>query len=138
METIMSGRYTLFLINKYFGKNFHLDPNLSFNLGLVDSFCPGNFESLNELKTEFSLAHNLHFPWMQLINPIPLNWRNIIKNNCSSTNLLLMNHQLVKKNNLIISLDNLHYQELSNMLVYISPHKPTYQLNFKICFKSKI
>ena len=28
----------LFLINKYFGKNFHFYPSLSFNLSLVDSF----------------------------------------------------------------------------------------------------
>ena len=34
---------------------------------------------------------------MQLINSIPLNWKNIIKNNCSSSNLLLLNHHLVKK-----------------------------------------
>ena len=28
----------LYLINKYFGKNFHFHSNLSFNLALVDSF----------------------------------------------------------------------------------------------------
>ena len=50
----------------------------------------GNFKSWNELKAEFNLADNLYFSWMQLINSIPLNWRNIIKNNCSSTNLLLL------------------------------------------------
>ena len=71
---------------------------------------------------------------MQLINSIPLNWRNIIKNNCSSTNLLLLNHHLVKKNNLI-SLDKLHCQELYNILVYISPHKPTSQIYFENLFR---
>ena len=136
----------LFLTNKYFGKNFHFHPNLSFNSSLVDSFpefykvilinwrtyfvsysevpsCiqsnylwynrhllidnrpvylqsfadknvnfldnlldgSGNSKSWNELKTEFNLADSLYFSWMQLINSIPLNWRNI-KNNCSSTN----------------------------------------------------
>ena len=74
---------------------------------------------------------------MQLINSIALNWRNIFKNNCSSTNLLLMNHQLVKKNNLIISLDKFHCQELSNMVVYISSHKPTSQLYFENLFREQ-
>ena len=136
----------LFLINKYFGKNFHLHPNLSLNLSLADSFrefykqilmnwstyfvlnsevpsciqsnylwynrhllihnrpvylhsfadknvnsignlldASGKFKSWNELKTVFTLADNLYFSWMQLINSMPLNWRNIIKDNCSST-----------------------------------------------------
>ena len=68
---------------------------------------------------------------MQLINSIPLNWKNTIKNNCSGTNFLLLNHHLVKKNNLV-SLGKLHFQELYYyMLVYISPHKPTPQLYFE-------
>ena len=99
------------------------DKNVNFFENLLDF--SGNFKSWNELKTEFNLADNLNFSWMQLINSIALNWRNIFKSNCSSTNLLLMNHQLVKKNNLIISLGKFHFQELSNMLVYISSHKPT-------------
>ena len=130
----------LFLISKYFGKNFHFHPNLSFNLSLADSFpefykqiltnwstyfvsnsevpsCiqpnyvwynrhllidnrlvylqsiadknvnfldnlldgSGILKSWNELKTEFNLADNLYFSWMQLLNSMSLNWRNIIK-----------------------------------------------------------
>ena len=106
---------------------------------LIDNllYCSGNFKSWSELKTEFKPVENLYFSGMQLINSIPLDWRNIIKNNCISTNLLLLNHHLVKKNNLI-SLDKLHFQELCNMLVYISAHKLMFQLFFKIYFKSKI
>ena len=106
---------------------------------LIDNllYCSGNFKSWSELKTEFKPVENLYFSGMQLINSIPLDWRNIIKNNCISTNLLLLNHHLVKKNNLI-SLDKLHCQELCNMLVYISAHKLMFQLSFKIYFKSKI
>ena len=80
--------------------------NVNFLDNLLDG--SGNFKSWNELKTEFNLAGNLYFSWMQPINSMPLNWRNIIKNNCSSTNVLLLNHHLVKKNNLI-SLGKLHY-----------------------------
>ena len=70
---------------------------------------------------------------MQLINAIPLNCKTIIKHNCSSTNLLLLNHHLIKDTNLI-SLDKLHYRELYNILVYTSPHKPTSQVYFENLF----
>ena len=64
---------------------------------------------------------------MQLMNTIPLNWKTIIKYNCSSANMLLLNHHVIKKNNLI-SLDKLHSGELYNILVYTSNHKLTSQI----------
>ena len=167
----------LFLINKYFGKNFH-HLNFPFNLILIDSFPEfykqiliiwstyfvsnsefpssiqlnflwynkhlltdnraiylqsfadkdvdflgnlldgsGIFKSWNELKAKLNLADNLYFSWLQLINSIPLNWRNTIKNNCSSTNLLVPKHHLVKKNN-IKSIDKFYFQEICNMLIW--------------------
>ena len=48
----------------------------------------------------------------------------------------LLNHHLVKKNNLI-SLDKLHCQELSNMLVYISQDKRTSQLYCENLFRKQ-
>ena len=73
---------------------------------------------------------------MQLINAVPLNWKTIIKHNCGSANLLLLNHYSVKKNNLI-SLDKLHCRELYNTLVYTSPHKPTSQVYFENLFRKQ-
>ena len=70
---------------------------------------------------------------MQLINAIPWNRKTIIKHNCSSANLLLLNHHLMKKNNLK-SLDKLHCRELYNILLYTSPHKPTSQVYFENIF----
>ena len=43
----------LFLINKYFGKNFHFHPNLSFNLSLVDSFPESYKQTLINWSTYF-------------------------------------------------------------------------------------
>ena len=60
----------------------------------------------------------------------------MIKNNCSSTNLLLFNQHLVKNNNLI-SLDKLRVQELCKVLVYIFMHKPTSQLFFENLFRKQ-
>ena len=79
------------------------DKNVNFINNLLD--CSENFKSWNVLKTECKLADSLYFSWMQLINAIPLNWKTIIKHNCSSANLLLLNHCLIKRT---ISLDNLH------------------------------
>ena len=55
------------------------DENANFLDNLLDG--SGNFKSWNELKSEFNLVDSLYFSWMQLINSIPLNWRNIIKSN---------------------------------------------------------
>ena len=72
---------------------------------------------------------------MQLINAIPLNWKTIIKHNCSSANLLLLNHHLIKENNLI-SLDKLYCRELHNIYnVYTFPHKPTCLVYFENIFR---
>ena len=111
------------------------DKNVNFINNLLD--CLGNFKSWNALKTEFKLADSLYFSWMQLINAIPLNWKTIIKHNCSSANLSLLNHYLIKKNNLI-SLDKLHSREVYNILVYTSPpHKPTSQVYFENLFREQ-
>ena len=49
---------------------------------------------------------------------------------------MLFNHHLVKNNNLI-SLDKFHCRELCNILVQISPHKPTSQIYFESLFREQ-
>ena len=65
-----------------------------------------------------------------------MNWKTIIKHNCNSANLLLLNHHLIKKSNLI-SHDKLHSWELYNILVYTSPHKPTSLVYFENLFREQ-
>ena len=110
------------------------DRHVNFLDNLLDG--SGNFKSWNELKTEFKLADNLYISWMQLINSIVLNWRTIIKSNCNSTNVLLFNHHVLKKRNLI-NLDKLYCWELYNILVSISPNKPTSQIYFENLFREQ-
>ena len=131
--TIVTRYFTLYCINKYFGKNFHFHSNLSFNLTLALALdCLGNYKSWNVLKTEFKLTGSLYFSCMELINPITSNF----KHNYSNANLLLLSHHLIKKNNLI-SLDKLHCCELYNILIYTSPHQPTSTYILKIFLPSK-
>ena len=70
------------------------------------------------------------------MNAIPLNLKTIIKHNCSSANLLLLNHHLIKKNNLI-SLNKLHCRELYDVLVYTSPDQPTSLVYFENLFREQ-
>ena len=130
----MTRYFTLYCINKYFGKNY-FHSNLSFNLTLALALaldCLGNYKSWNVLKTEFKLTRSLYFSCMELINPITSNF----KHNYSNANLLLLSHHLIKKNNLI-SLDKLHCWELDNILIYTSPHQPTSTYILKIFLPSK-
>ena len=69
------------------------DKNVNFINNLLD--CLGNFKPCNVLKTEFKLTNSLYFSWMQLIKVITLNLKTITKHNCSSANLLLLNHHLI-------------------------------------------
>ena len=85
---------------------------------------------------QFKLADSLYFSWMYLVDAIPLNWKTIVKYTCNSANLLLLNHHVIKKNNLI-SLDKLHSRELYKILVYTSPHKPTSQVYFENLFREQ-
>ena len=59
-----------------------------------------------------------------------MNW---IRRNCSSGDLLLFNHHLIKKNNLI-SFGKLYCRKLYNILVYTSPQKTTSQIYFENLF----
>ena len=64
----------------------------------------GNTKEWVKLKHEFNLNKNFYFNWMNFIHLIPQKWKNIIKNNRISKNLLLLNHHLVKSN-ILLSLE---------------------------------
>ena len=49
---------------------------------------------------------------------------------------MLLNHHLVKNNDLI-SLDKLYFRELYNILVYLSPHRPTSYIYFENLFREQ-
>ena len=66
---------------KHFSNN-----NLNYVTQLFDD--TGNTKEWMKLKHEFNLNNNLYFKWMQLIHSIPQKWKNAIKNNRISENLL--------------------------------------------------
>ena len=79
---------------KHFSNN-----NLNYVTQLFDD--TGNTKEWVKLKHEFNLNNNLYFNWMQLIHSIPQKWKNPIKSNRISENLLFLNHHLIKCNILL-------------------------------------
>ena len=70
---------------------------------------------------------------MQLINAIPSKWKKIIKDEGNCENLLLLNHHLIKHNNLVC-LEKLTSKELYSMQILNFNCKPTSQYYFEIKF----
>ena len=71
----------------------------------------GNTKEWVKLKHKFNLNNNLYFNWMQLIHSIPQKWKNPIKSNRISENLLFLNHHLIKCN-ILLSLEKLNSKKL--------------------------
>ena len=89
---------------KHFSKN-----NLNYVTQLFHD--TGNTKEWMKLKHKFNLNNNLYFKWMQLIYSIPQKWKNAIKNNRISQNLLFLNHHLIKCN-ILLNLEKLNSKEL--------------------------
>ena len=83
------------------------------NLNCVTQFFSdtGNIKWWIKLKHEFNLNNIRYFKWMQLIHWIPQKWKNAIKNNRISENLLFLNHHFIKCN-ILLSLEKLNPKEL--------------------------
>ena len=82
-----------------------LNNNLNYVTQLFDD--TGNTKEWIQLKHEF----NSCFKWMQLIHLTPQKWKNTIKNNRISLNLLFLNHHLIKCN-ILLSLEKVNSKEL--------------------------
>ena len=90
----------------------------------------GNIREWVKLKHEFNLNNNLYFNWMQHIHSIPQKWKNTIKNNRISENLLFLNHHLTKCN-ILLSLEKLNSKELPLIQLTRDFCKPTSQFYFE-------
>ena len=56
----------------------------------------------NNLKNGFVLCKNTYFTFMQLVDCLQSAWKKIIETNGSVTNYLLLNHHVIRKNNLLV------------------------------------
>ena len=103
-----------------------LTKNINFVSDLVNENC--NFKSWKNLKNEYHSDNKLYFQWMQLIQVIPLIWKQKI--NDSEKNVeksyVAQDHHLIK-NTRIVVLDKLTAREIYSMLLLSSGNTPTSQ-----------
>ena len=55
-----------------------------------------SFKYWHTVKHEYDLQNNLYFQWMQLINAIPSNWKNIIKQNNDINTFTTTQHHFIR------------------------------------------
>ena len=64
---------------------------------LYDVFNTKNELKTDEIKVTYQLSDKSYFKWKQIINSVSKTWKKILKENQSeSSNLVLLDHQLLK------------------------------------------
>ena len=108
-----------------FYKKFSLN-NINFLMQLVDR--NGSFKNWHTVKHEYDLQNNLYFQWMQLVNAIPSNWKNIIKQNNDINTFTTTQHHFIR-NSRVLTVQKATSKELYWILITTvknsQPHKNT-------------
>ena len=95
-----------------------------------------------EIKITYELSDQSYFKWRQIINSIPKTWKKLLKENQSdSSNLVLLDHQLLK-NNRTLGIEKMNSKEIYSIIISskaIIPISTTYfEKNFlSIIFNGK-
>ena len=110
-----------------FYKKFSLN-NINFLMQLVDK--NGSFKNWHTVKHEYDLQNNLYFQWMQLVNAIPSNWKNIIKQNNDINTFTTTQHHFIR-NSRVLTVQKATSKELYWILITTVKHKPTSQKYFE-------
>jgi hypothetical protein len=104
-----------------------------FNVGVnfIKDFYNSNTRTLknwDQFKYDFACKDNMYFSWLQIVNSIPISWKNIIKNDpgnalidiCYDQHLLLLTRQL--------TINNLSAREYYNQIttkLFVKPASET-------------
>ena len=97
----------------------------------------------DEIKVTYELTDKSYFKWRQIINSIPKTWKKILKENQSdSSNLVLLDHQLLK-NNRTLEIEKMNSNEIYSInmssKVDILTSRTYFEKNFlSIIFNGKI
>ena len=95
----------------------------------------GKLKAWNIIKDEFSLNEKHKFQWMQIVNSLPKQWKETIKqDNGNSNNLIIQDHHLIK-NHQILCLEKLESKELYIIQLSTPSIKPTSQRYFENLFE---
>ena len=88
------------------------------------------FKNWHTVKHEYDLQNNLYFQWMQFINAIPSNWKNIIKQNSDINAFTTTQHHFIR-NSRVLTVQKATSKELYWILITTVKDKPTSQKYFE-------
>ena len=97
----------------------------------------------DEIKVTYELSHKSYFKWRQIINSVPKTWKKILKENQNdSSNLVLLDHQLLK-NNRTLGIEKMNSEEIYSInissKVNILTSRTYFEKNFlSVIFNGKI
>ena len=84
-----------------------------------------------EIKITYELSDQSYFKWRQIINSIPKTWKKLLKENQSdSSNLVLLDHQLLK-NNHTLGIEKMNSQEIYSIIMSSKLNIPTSRTYFE-------
>ena len=93
---------------------------------LYDLFNTKNeLKTWDEIKVTYELSDKSYFKWRQIINSVPKTWKKILKENQSdSSNLVLLDHQLLK-NNRTLGIEKMNSKEIYSIIISSKVNIPT-------------
>ena len=102
---------------------------------LYDLFNTKNeLKTWDEIKVTYELSDKSYFKWRQIINSVPKTWKKILKENQSdSSNLVLLDHQLLK-NNRTLGIEKMNSKEIYS----INISSKVYIITSRTYFEKKI
>ena len=99
---------------------------------LYDLFNTKNeLKTWDEIKVTYELSDKSYFKWRQIINSVPKTWKKILKENQSdSSNLVLLDHQLLK-NNRTLGIEKMNSKEIYSIIISSKVNIPTSRTYFE-------
>ena len=107
----------------------NLQKNIVF---LCDLFNTKNeFKTWDEMKISYNLSDKSYFKWRQIVHSIPKTLKRVLKENQSdSSNLVLLDYQLLK-NNGTLGIEKMGSTEIYSIIMSFKVNIPTFRIYFK-------
>ena len=103
--------------------------NIIFSCDLFNT--KNELKTWDEIKVTYELSDKSYFKWRQIINSVPKTWKKILKENQSdSSNLVLLDHQLLK-NNCTLGIEKMNSKEIYSIIISSKVNIPTPRTYFE-------
>ena len=103
--------------------------NIIFSCDLFNT--KNELKTWDEIKVTYELSDKSYFKWRQIINSVPKTWKKILKENQSdSSNLVLLDHQLLK-NNCTLGIEKMNSKEIYSIIISSKVNIPTSRTYFE-------